>query len=345
MNEHHDAPEAMRSDATGEPSDRDQIIVNQTTPVGHDPSVLNRAEPVPEGPAPASIAPGGEEPARLHEHRGGLGVGSLVLSALLGLVFGGIGAWGYERFVADRITPRPEPREVAADEAAEERAAAVRDLSERVDRLDTRVQSIGEQLASVPEDPELKPIRDKVAEVDQLGLRVSDLEKKLDKIPNEIAQNEKQIEVNADYLDDIKTRLTGMRTTRQASGTAADASPTPEAAPAGAASEPAKAGDSEAPDFDEALKLFKDRKYAEARDAFLERTELEPDDARNWYMAALANGFASGEWRGETERMVKEGVDRERAGTPSKAEIDAAVGDLTATTGKDWLAAYRKRAR
>ena len=49
-------------------------------------------------------------------------------------------------------------------------------------------------------------------------------------------------------------------------------------------------------------------------------------------------------WKGETERLVTQGVDREKAGKPSKSQIDAAFADLTPETGKDWLAFYRRRA-
>ena len=48
---------------------------------------------------------------------------------------------------------------------------------------------------------------------------------------------------------------------------------------------------------------------------------------------------------GKTAELVQTGIEREKAGTPSSSEIDAAVRDLTAATGKDWLAAYRQSAR
>src|SRR5262249_39914387 len=79
--------------------------------------------------------------------------------------------------------------------------------------------------------------------------------------------------------------------------------------------------------------LFKGGGYARARDVLVKQAEATPDDARLWYAAALASGLASGDWRGETERLVKRGVDRERAGTPPRVEIDAVFAGLPEQQG------------
>lgn len=92
------------------------------------------------------------------------------------------------------------------------------------------------------------------------------------------------------------------------------------------------------------LALFSEGKFLEARDAFLKQTVEVPDDARNWYFAALANGFGTGSWDGETMRLVTRGVEREAAGTPPRAEIDAAFVTLNQPQGKAWLKGWRDRA-
>jgi TolA-binding protein len=94
----------------------------------------------------------------------------------------------------------------------------------------------------------------------------------------------------------------------------------------------------------QAISLFKQGKYAEARDAFARLQGVAPDDARVWYFSAIANGLASRDWKGESEKLVAAGMAREKAGKPDKARIDAAFADLTTATGKDWLAFYRSRA-
>jgi hypothetical protein len=90
--------------------------------------------------------------------------------------------------------------------------------------------------------------------------------------------------------------------------------------------------------------FFQKKNYAEASGVFSGLTKTQPDDARIWYYAALSRGLATRDWKGETERLVTQGVEREQAGKPDRARIDAAFADLTAETGKDWLAYYRRRA-
>ena len=90
--------------------------------------------------------------------------------------------------------------------------------------------------------------------------------------------------------------------------------------------------------MEQAVDLFKQGKYAEAKDAFARLQAAYPDDARVWYFSALANGLATRDWKGESERLVKVGVAKEKAGSPDKAKIDAAFAGLTADNGKDWLA-------
>jgi hypothetical protein len=97
-------------------------------------------------------------------------------------------------------------------------------------------------------------------------------------------------------------------------------------------------------EMDQAVSLFKQGKWGEAKEAFSKLQTVTPDDARVWYFSAITNGLAKRDWKGESERLVTEGMARERAGKPDKAKIDAAFSDLTAATGKDWLEFYRKRA-
>ncbi len=96
--------------------------------------------------------------------------------------------------------------------------------------------------------------------------------------------------------------------------------------------------------------LFKQGKYQDALGIFTQLTKNEPDDARIWYFAALSRGFATRQWTGETLRLVQKGVAREKAGTPSTAEIDAAFRGLStenvkSDNGKKWLEFYRQTAK
>ena len=66
------------------------------------------------------------------------------------------------------------------------------------------------------------------------------------------------------------------------------------------------------------VEFFQKKKYAEASEVFIGLTKTQPDDARVWYYAALSRGLATQDWKGETERLVTQGVDREKAGKPGK---------------------------
>ena len=46
------------------------------------------------------------------------------------------------------------------------------------------------------------------------------------------------------------------------------------------------------------------KKYDQASEYFANLTKSKPDDARNWYYAALSRGLATRDWKGETEKLV-----------------------------------------
>ncbi len=96
--------------------------------------------------------------------------------------------------------------------------------------------------------------------------------------------------------------------------------------------------------LDRAIADFHEGRYREARQLFDDLRSSHPDDARVWYYSALTTGLTSGAWDTTAERYAREGMDRERAGQPGKAKIDAALAGLTTDTGKDWIEAFRRRA-
>ena len=97
-------------------------------------------------------------------------------------------------------------------------------------------------------------------------------------------------------------------------------------------------------DLSPGVEAFKRGDYVSALKTFRASTREHPDDARVWYFTALAHGLATGQWTGETEDLVNKGVEREKAGTPSPAEIDSEFSVLTKANGRDWLSFFRKRA-
>src|SRR5262249_50790166 len=103
------------------------------------------------------------------------------------------------------------------------------------------------------------------------------------------------------------------------------AAATPAAAPAEEKGPESKGADES---LAQGAELFKGGKYKEASALFRKLTETFPDDARVWYYAALSEGLASNMWQGEALRFVTKGVEREKAGTPEVAKINAVFDTL-----------------
>jgi outer membrane murein-binding lipoprotein Lpp len=93
----------------------------------------------------------------------------------------------------------------------------------------------------------------------------------------------------------------------------------------------------------EGIALFKKGQYSRADEIFRKLQTTKPKDARVWYFSALAHGFATGQWDGETRLYVVQGTDREREGMPPAPQIDSAFAELSPAQGKDWLASYRSQ--
>ena len=73
--------------------------------------------------------------------------------------------------------------------------------------------------------------------------------------------------------------------------------------------------------------------------------ETHPEDARVWYLAAIANGLSHGRnGLARPRSWSRKGVDRERPGRPPPPRSTPPSPTLTKETGKDWLAYYRRQA-
>jgi chaperonin cofactor prefoldin len=311
----------------------------------------------------------------------------MMTAAVLSLIFGGAGAWAYERFLA---RPGGEAPAAGATAPQQGRDAVVRqdidgledrikDVSDQYNNRAGRYKELQERLEATPRSgpaPDLGPIERKVAQVDRIAQELDAIRKKVDPLTQKFEQEENRIANLDRKVDDLRNqgaiaggRLPGGRD-RQVTLTRADrdsasrgsdrttapdgdrpTTPTDEEQPAPgggakALSTPsADRGESPAPDFGNGVKLFNEKRYSEAYAAFRGLLQTQPDDARNWYYAALSFGLATGQWEHATKTMVEEGVAREKAGKPAKAEIDAAFAGLTKETGKDWLASFRGRAQ
>ncbi len=219
-------------------------------------------------------------------------------------------------------TPPAETAVAAADAPMKDDLAA---LSKRIDDLKAAVE------ADPKNDAEsLKPLQAKVDELAKLPEMVAPMTKRLDDLDGRLNEM-------GTSFDAMKTEVAALKT-----------SPAPSPAPAAAAAaEEPRTEDVNTADaaMGQAVDLFKQGKYKEANDAFVKLSQDDANDARVWYYAALSNGLATRAWKGDTETYVKKGVEREKAGSPTADKIDPVFAELTKTTGKDWLAGWRKLAK
>jgi TolA-binding protein len=270
-----------------------------------------------------------------------------VLTAVLALAFGMIGSYAFLRFHGESSPPAATDRH---DETPD-KGPSTQDLSDQIARLTDRLDGVSKQLKAMPE-PEppsgLSDLQVRVAEVSKGTEEIPSLREEIKRLDGRIDNITGTIALIRHDLNAIPTRPGTVRTT----SAAPDAPPRPETAtrrPETRERQEAvrSVSDKLAPPevFEQGIALFDQQKYKDASEIFSKLEQTNPDDARVWYYAALAHGFATDQWTADgAGRLVEKGIEREKAGTPPPPVIDDAFKNLTSATGKDWLASYRNRA-
>lgn len=265
---------------------------------------------------------------------------SLATSAVLALIFGGLGAWGFERFLA-KPTPPPEPPTAKAPEKPTPPRPAddkqLNALSKKVDDLNSQVSRIRDQILVESKNQPRHQIKALTNRVEALESQIepnSGPNVKIDELNTHITTLDKSIETLRDEVLALRDGVGSAPSTSTTQRTTA---------------RPPAVNDADGSDlgegFSTGVEQFHKARYAEALRAFRQAQTDHPDDARVWYYSALAEGFSSRDWTGKAAELVKRGIEQERKGSPSPETIDNAFDALTSATGKDWLAGYRKRAR
>jgi TolA-binding protein len=269
-----------------------------------------------------------------------IGTGHSLFPAVLAVAFVAavIGSWIVEKSAASAPAPAAAPATPAPAADATTPAAtptptpAALATTDEVKGLKGEVDALAKKLDSMPKpdvSAEIKPIQEKLDAVSKSVEGVTDLPKTIDTLKAKLADDDKAMASLKDEIAALKAEL-------------ASAKEAMKAAPAAATPEAAKPAVVDAAAMTPALDLFKAGKYADALAAF---KALPATDARVLYFTALSNGLASNDWKGDTEQIALKGVDREKAGSPPKADIDAAVAGLTPAQGKAWLDFFRAKAK
>ncbi|MDR3636902.1 MAG: hypothetical protein P4L84_24060 [Isosphaeraceae bacterium] len=303
---------------------------------------VNEAPPGPDPAAAAAPAPGAP---------------SLLLMAggsILALVFGMIGAC-LSLNLFENSSQAASPGTHPAPVTRPDRESDVKALKTQVEALAQRIDGLKDRLDALPKgEPTagLAMLQVQVADLTKAAREASPLPVQIDKVNQQLGQLSQDILSLRREIGDVQLRL-GKADPAPVSLPSAEVPKfSPENPPA---AEPPPVveipkADASSADVDEtqwkrAVGLFKKGKFKDALEAFDKLELTRPDDARVWYYAALSRGFATNQWTDGTEDLAEKGVEREQAGTPATTEIDRAFRDLTTVTGKDWLAAYRVRAK
>ncbi|MDX2038233.1 MAG: hypothetical protein SFX72_16410 [Isosphaeraceae bacterium] len=202
--------------------------------------------------------------------------------------------------------------------------------------IETSIAAIEQRLTELAAKPAPAPAPTPASasdgKVDELAKTVAALPAKLDELQKKLAKQDETIA-------SLRARLEE----KPAATAAASPSTRPGMPSLPSGSTPAVDPETE---FNAAVALYRQQQWGPARDAFVKLQGTAPDDARVWYYSAVANGYATQQWAegSDTVRYVTRGVERERAGTPDRAKIDAAFTDLT-PDARNWLGAYRAVAR
>jgi hypothetical protein len=233
-------------------------------------------------------------------------------------------------------SPAPVPSAASVAQAIADRAsrAEVRALEERIEADSRRLGQLQEQIDARPEPPPAAPAPAPAPAPDLAPLRarvdaLAKASERLGPLPDELKTAGARVEALEKGMESLRADISSLRQAVERAGAATE-----------------RTGELAAADHALALgsALFKGGHFAQARDILVKQAAATPDDARLWYSAALANGLATNDWQGESERLVRHGVDREKAGTPPKVEIDALFSGIGEQQGGRWLREWRQHA-
>ena len=260
-----------------------------------------------------------------------VGLNMLMLLSTLALL-------GYAIFLQSQ---QPPATEKPGPEAAKSGAASADEIEQLKAEIKGLTKKLEERAASPESTVQIKSLDDKIAD---LGKTVSEMPSRFDTISQKLeAVSKNDDQATAPKVDAIERRIGEI--SQSIDTIKADLASKPALTTTTPSTPiPAAVASVDAQTMDQAVDLFKKGKFAEAKDAFTRLQAVLPDDARVWYFSALANGLATRDWKGESERLVTTGMAKEKSGSPDRAKIDATFSDLTTNTGKDWLTYYRSRA-
>jgi hypothetical protein len=266
-------------------------------------------------------------------------VGAVLLGAAVMYLSGVLSGWALARkeatpasaATAPLATPDPRVGRLEKSVGSKAERADLDAIRAGLEAISKRLDEFGERLDSLPKPeppPDLGPIRTQIENVAKETARLA-------AVPESVRKLEERVGTLDETLGTIRTDVEALGDRVKA------LEARPAAAPVEAKPDPARVAEQAR---ERGVALYQKGKFADARAAFVQGAEANPKDARLWYLAALANGFATRDWGGETERLVRRGIEAEKGQAVPRAEIDAEFASLTDDGGGRWLREWRQRA-
>jgi TolA-binding protein len=273
--------------------------------------------------------------------------GAMLTSAVIALVCGGAGAWGYLNYLQPKLktqqdSSRPSDLTDSASTSMPSVSSKVDELSSKLDHLQSQVDHLPKAVTAT----DLEPLNQRLTALESIPGKLETLDSRVGALPAKLDQESRKITTMMADIDGVRKQVASLQTDLGTKLNSEKSAVKSDKLVAETSHQPPR--EIEPPKSDslqQGIEFFRQKQYQAASEAFDSLTRSKPEDARVWYFAALARGLATRDWKGQAVKLVTEGVEREKAGTPEKSQIDAAFEDLTAETGKDWLAYYRRGAR
>jgi hypothetical protein len=309
-----------------------------------------------------------------HEHAASpLSWKSLAITAVLALVFGVGGAWGYSAFFGpssenqDKSSGKGDKSEKrggdkggksdgkksgkSGSEESDKSAGGAsaseipgftsakdsETLKKELEHLAHRLDLLGSRIDQMTEpEHETPPV------LHTLQMKMNELEREVDQVANLPSKmrhlDQRVVKLKEDFKE-LKQRISG-----EEMPTGGDLAP-PSVGSYDAEAALGTADPANEATFRLAIGLFREGHYSQAYEVLRRLQRERPSDARVWYYSALANGLATGQWDGKTKQLAEQGIACERAGKPSRAAIDKALSDLSPASGTKWLADQRRQVK
>ena len=159
----------------------------------------------------------GLPPVRRPPARSGSGsVGIVVFSALLSLVFGGAGAWAYERYLAQPAAEKPAEASTTQGRDSEisknlvHMDDRIKSLSDQCNNLSDQYKQLKARLEAMPKTasaPNLASIEEKVARIGQLSQQVEAIGKQVNPLHEQLVQYDRKVSELDAKLNDLRKEV------------------------------------------------------------------------------------------------------------------------------------------